>query len=148
MFKKCGTIRSVVLPPQVTEIGEGAFWDCKDLRSVRIMGAASIGASAFFGCKSLEEIYLADGVVSLGRCCFDYLTNVESIFIPASVTEVGLTICSQNDGYSKVPVFLCEAKSRPEGWHKDWHLAYTDMRFGYGTGHDSFHSVKWGQKRK
>ena len=148
MFKKCGTIRSVVLPPQVTEIGEGAFWDCKNLRSVRIMGAASIGASAFFSCKSLEEIYLADGVVSLGRCCFDYLTNVESIFIPASVTEVGRTICSQNDGYSKVPVFLCEAKSRPEGWHKDWHLAYTDMRFGYGTGHDSFHSVKWGQKRK
>lgn len=147
MFSHCMVFRSLVLPPEVTEVGESAFAYCDKLQSVKVLGPASIGGSAFVSCDDLSDIYLADGVVSLGYGCFDFLTNVKSIFIPKSVKEVK-RLSGQNDGSCIAPVFLCEAPSKPSGWLKDWNLAYYDPRFGLGHGYDYYHPVKWGCKRE
>lgn len=146
LFSRSEVLRSLVLPPEVTEVGEHAFAYCDHLQSVKVLGPASIGESAFVSCHDLTDIYLADGVVSLGYGCFDYLTKVESIFIPKSVKEV-LILSRQNDGSCLAPAFLCEAPSKPSGWVKNWNLAYFDPRFGLGYGHDYYHPVKWGAAR-
>jgi hypothetical protein len=140
-------LRSLVLPPSVVEVGDHAFAYCDSLQSVKVLGPAAIGDSAFASCKKLSSIYLADGVVSLGYGCFDFLTKVESIFIPKSV-ERALILSGQNNGSCIAPVFLCAAPSKPSGWVKNWNLSYFDPRFGLGHGHDHFHPVRWGCTRE
>lgn len=145
-FQRNQVLRNVVLPPEVVSIGNSAFAYCENLETVKVLGPADIGSDAFVSCHSLTDIYLADGVVSLGTGCFSFLTRVKSIFIPASVKKVG-RLSSQNDGSCLPPAFLCAAKSRPEGWDKEWNLAYYDPRFGLGCGYDYYHPVKWGCHR-
>lgn len=146
-FKYSEVIRSVVLPPEVVEIGYQAFAYCKKLESVEVQGKASIGRDAFVSCKSLRSIYLADGVSELGSGCFDFLP-FSDIFIPASVKRINGVLSQQNDGWVVGPRFLCEASSRPEGWYEHWHLSYFDPRFGMGHGYDYYHPVEWGVKRE
>ena len=148
MFANSNLLKSVLLPAEVTEIGSNAFFACIKLCNVRIMGAAVVGSSSFACCNNVENIYLADGVVTLESGCFDYIEKTESIFIPASVRTVGYQISSQNDGSCKAPLFRCAAPSRPEGWSDCWNLAHFDRRFGFGTGHDHYHPVEWGQERE
>ena len=146
-FSYSEVIRSVVLPPEVVEVGVSAFAYCERLRKVKVLGPASIGASAFISCDDLSDIYLADGVVSLGTSCFGFLTKVESIFIPLSVTRVN-RISEQNDGYCSAPKFYCAAPSKPSGWDENWNLSYYDPRFGLGHGYDYYHKAYWGSERK
>ena len=147
LFSRSEVLRGLVLPPEVTEVGGHAFAYCDRLQSVKVLGPASIGENAFVSCHDLRDIYLADGVVSLGYGCFDFLTKVKSIFIPKSV-ERALILSSQNNGNCLAPTFFCAAPSKPSGWVKNWNLAYFDPRFGLGNGHDYYHSVKWGCKRE
>lgn len=43
----------------MTEIGNGAFYDCKSLESVVIPGSVTtIGEYAFEGCDNLKEIFI------------------------------------------------------------------------------------------
>lgn len=146
-FQNNDTLESVVLGPEVTVIENDAFRGCKKLRSVKVMGPAVIGESAFSGCKVLEEVYLADGVAELADGVFDWVTTMESVYIPASVQKVG-RISHQNDGSYVAPTFLCEAASKPDGWYKEWNLSYYDPRFGLGHGYDHYHPVNWDCKRK
>ena len=147
MFANSNLLKSVLLPAEVTEISENAFFSCKNLCNVKIMGAAVVGRDSFACCNNVQDIYLADGVETLESGCFDFIEKTESIFIPASVKTVG-RISSQNDASCKAPLFRCAAPSLPEGWHKDWNLAYYDPRFGVGHGHDNYHHVEWGQERE
>lgn len=54
-------LTDVVVPSEITEIGEYSFWGCDSLKSVTIhKGVRSIGYSAFYECKALEEVYIED----------------------------------------------------------------------------------------
>ena len=109
-FKYSEVICSVVLPPEVVEIGCQAFAYCKKLESVEVQGKASIGGDAFVSCKELRSVYLSDGVSELGSGCFDFLP-FSDIFIPASVKHIRGVLSQQNDGWAVGPRFLCEAPS-------------------------------------
>lgn len=147
-FSYSEVLRTLVLPPEVVDIGEHAFAYCDHLQSVKVQGPAVVGRDAFVSCHELSEIELADGVVALETGCFDYLTKVQSIFIPLSVKKVGIEISSQNDGGCVRPAFRCAAPSRPNGWSKHWNLAYYDPRFGMGHGYDYYHPTQWNCKRE
>lgn len=51
-------LHSVVLPITVTEIGAGAFQNCKNLESVIIPGVSVIGEGAFEGCDNLTSLII------------------------------------------------------------------------------------------
>lgn len=146
-FSSSEVLRSVVLPEEVVEVDSRAFQFCDKLKSVKVLGPASIGYSAFSYCEALSDIYLADGVVSLAEGCFDGLKKVESIFIPSSVETAG-RICSlgHEDNYRQ-PRLYCAAPSRPSGWSEVWNLAYFDTQFGFGCGHDFYLPTFWEAKR-
>lgn len=80
----------VVLPKSLKEIGDYAFYDCKNLVSVNIpAGVTSIGNGAFHGCTSLTSITIPNSVTSIGDIAFFECRSLTSITIPNSVTSIG-----------------------------------------------------------
>ena len=85
-----GLKKSLVLPTYVTEIYNGAFYDCSSLKSIEIPNSVtSIGEHAFKGCSSLTSITIPDSVTSIGEYAFYGCSSLKSIEIPNSVTSIG-----------------------------------------------------------
>ena len=108
------SLKGVVIPEEITSIGNNAFQGCKNLASVTFKGAPStitvgnnafqncvklktinlpaakrIGSLAFDGCSSLEELVIKMGTEEIGDYCFRNCTSLKSLRIPESVTVVG-----------------------------------------------------------
>ena len=73
----------------VTSIGEKAFYNCYDLKSVTIPdGVTSIGANAFDYCTNLTSITIPDSVTSIGANAFKNCSKLTSVIIPNRVTSI------------------------------------------------------------
>ena len=76
------TSASYSIPNSVTEIGDGAFSYCTNLKEIAIPdGVTSIGRDAFFDCTSLASIEIPDGVTSIGAYAFNGCTSLASITV-------------------------------------------------------------------
>lgn len=74
------SIISVVIEDGVTEIGNAAFYDCKNLVSVTIPDSVTtIGDKAFKFCKSLVSITLPSSIEGLGISAFACCKNLNSV---------------------------------------------------------------------
>ena len=68
---KVQRVKTVVIEPGVTSIGEYAFYYCTSLTSVTIPdGVTSIWEQAFYGCSSLTSVTIPDSVTSIGGSAF------------------------------------------------------------------------------
>ena len=121
------TLRHLTIPASVTTIMEKAFYSCKNLESVTILGPATIGHDAFSGCKKLREVYLADGVKSLGRNCFSHCESLRTLFIPSSVETIEAFIANQFDKNNLNPTFYCQRLEPANGWDEDWNLTWESI---------------------
>jgi hypothetical protein len=87
------TIRSVVAPITVVDIGEDAFaidetsGAVSQLEKVSACGAETIGSRAFEGCESLRSLSISKAM-QVGDSAASYCTSLESIYLPA-VTNIG-----------------------------------------------------------
>ena len=111
-----GSAEQVTIPAQiddlpVTSIGNCAFRDCANLKSVIIPDSVtSIGDMAFSGCTSLKEIVIPNSVISIGYGAFDYCEHLEVIYIDVvtllreSVKDVIDTIREQNPSCKILPI--------------------------------------------
>ena len=87
-FRGCTGLTSVTIPNGVTSIGDSVFEDCTDLTSVTIPNSVtSIGVYAFYNCKSLTSIAIPDSVTSIDGA-FSGCTSLTSITIPNGVTSI------------------------------------------------------------
>ena len=104
-FCGCFALEQIVLPDNVTSIGESAFRDCFALMSVTLGSAlTSIGDSAFSGCSSLSSIVLPDNVTSIGSGAFESCTSLSSIVLPDKVTKIGAGAFSRCSNLSSITI--------------------------------------------
>ena len=81
-------LKTVVLQPGVTSIGDSAFYDCTALESVTIPdGVLSLGNNSFVGCFALTSITIPDSVTSIPNA-FASCIALTSVMIPDSVTNI------------------------------------------------------------
>ena len=91
-FNNCIYLNSVVLHDGITSIGTGAFYNCTSLRSITLNeGLVEIGSSAFNNCSSLAAIDLPNTLESIGSNAFYNCVSLEGITIPANTGFIGVT---------------------------------------------------------
>ncbi len=106
------SVKTVVIQPGVTSIGDYAFKECRSLTNITIAdgvtrigerafgspllttidipsGVTSIGDHAFYYCSSLKSVTIPEGVTSIGDYAFSGCTSLTSVTIPSTVTSVG-----------------------------------------------------------
>lgn len=85
-FCDCNNLRSVQMP-KVTKLGEGAFDRCINLNSVTMPNVTSIGNNAFEYCDKLSSIDLTN-VTTVGNSAFRQCDALQTVIMP-NVTTVG-----------------------------------------------------------
>ena len=85
-----GNESDVVIPNSVKRIGECAFYNCRNLTSIKIPSiVTSIDYCAFEECRNLSSINIPDSLTWIGRGAFRSCYNLTKIKIPSSVTFIG-----------------------------------------------------------
>lgn len=88
-FLECSNIEEIILPPNVTKIGERCFKGCKNLKSINLPDSIQyIGPSAFSDCERLEEIILPKNIKKINFRTFAGCKRLKKIIIPEGVEEI------------------------------------------------------------
>lgn len=80
-------LEEIILPPKIQNIGEKAFIECVNLKTIKNMESTKLrelNCETFFECKKLTEIILPKSIVSIGQECFsgcEKLTDKSFAFI-------------------------------------------------------------------
>lgn len=89
-FKGCTSLKSMVLPTEITEITNYMFQDCSSIAEIDIHdNINAIGAGAFDGCRKLLSIYIPSKVTQINDYTFRNCESLTAIEIPKDVTHIG-----------------------------------------------------------
>lgn len=81
-------ITEVYLPASVTLIGDYAFRNCSNLKSINLGGTVSIGLYAFKQCTSLNLVNWSNNLTRIGGSAFYGCSALGSAMLPATITTV------------------------------------------------------------
>ena len=106
-FLDCYNLKSLKIPSSVTSIGDHAFYCCYNLSSVTFEENSqleSIGYCAFFYCYNLTSIEIPSGVTSIGERAFEICPKLVEVY---NLSELDLSFDS--DYYHRVELYSAEA---------------------------------------
>lgn len=88
-FAGCGGLKTLLMPPTLSYIGERAFARC-GLPSIEWPASVSeISKGTFSGCYNLKSVTFSGRVREIGESAFENCTALTSIELPESVTAIG-----------------------------------------------------------
>lgn len=98
--------KETFIPYGVTKIGEKAFKDCNNLRTILIPETVEyIDHQAFQGCENLKYLNIPFSVKFIGDSVFDGCKKLRRLYIPDSVKKCHLLRNIQLD-YLRIPISL------------------------------------------
>ena len=127
-FLDCALLTNIVWTKNVNSIGDYAFGRCTSLTSVEIPeGVESYGIEIFDDCTNLKELRVPDSRIGFGikdqlmivrmgeevtslRGTFNGFTNLTTVYLPASLTEIGEN--SFKDCYSLKTVYFAGTEAQ------------------------------------
>ena len=96
VFSRRRDLERITIPASVTEIQQGAFYDCYQLRHVKLLGTDTVVRDgAFEGCVGLEEV---DGFAIVGGQLVNCTREDEELVIPEGVTGINSCDSFGNEG--------------------------------------------------
>ena len=103
-FNNNTTITSVIIPPSVTTIDNGAFYGMTNLTNVTGgENVLSFGNSAFAYCSNLTSVTFHPSVTTIETFAFD-ACGLSSVVIPMTVTTIGTAPFRQNTALTSITV--------------------------------------------
>lgn len=88
-FSNCTNLKSVEIPNTVIKIGEHAFSNCVNLKNIEIPNTITeIGEYAFSYCEGLKNINIPNGIKTIEERTFYNCISLENIEIPHTVTSI------------------------------------------------------------
>lgn len=93
-FWKCSSLKNIIIPASVTEIGSRAFVGCKRLDNLIIKDSVEkselekIGSYAFSNCSRLNNVILPASVTEIGESAFSNCSRLGKFDLPGHVTEI------------------------------------------------------------
>ena len=104
-FYNCTNLQPVTIPGSVTSIGKCAFAYCLNLPSVTIPEkVTSIEESTFLDCHSLQSVTIPGNVNSIRNWVFAHCDKLESVTIPEKVTSIGKGVFKDCTGLTSVTI--------------------------------------------
>lgn len=89
-FVGCCGFSSINIPSSVNSIGRGAFMGCYGLTSITIPdNVTNIGTSAFEECIGLKQTNIPNNLISIEESVWAGCKSLEKVEIPTSVTTIG-----------------------------------------------------------
>ena len=83
-------VTDLIIPENVTRIGNYAFCGCSTIKSLTIPGNVNqIGVNSFMGCIGLTRVVAKEGVASTGTGCFLSCENIKDLILPSSLKKIG-----------------------------------------------------------
>lgn len=107
-FLSATSLKKINIPAALTAIPDTAFAGCTSLSDVdfsKCESLTSIGLRAFKQCK-FTSVTIPEGVTTLGDYAFFGCSLLEYIYIPSSVTSMGLGVCETS---SSIQTIVCKA---------------------------------------
>ena len=103
---KQGSIKKAMIADGVTNVGSGAFKDCRNLKSVSIPDSVTcIEGMAFLNCMSLEDVKIPDNVTRIEGRAFSGCEILSNVVIPKSVTFIGeYAFCNCRRAFTEITI--------------------------------------------
>lgn len=105
---------NVEIPSSIEYVHNGAFFNCKDLKTLIIHdGTLSVDSDTCSDCYNLSLVQLADSIQRLGEGCFSSCFNLKEIVIPHNLVTIEER-CFEKSGLESiiVPGNIIEIESR------------------------------------
>ncbi|MFC2681526.1 MAG: leucine-rich repeat protein [Capnocytophaga leadbetteri] len=90
VFAYCNELSAIEIPNSVNKIGIKAFKGCKSLKSIAIPGSVeTIRGEAFKDCSALANVTLENGIRNIEGNVFQGCSSLTKVVIPNSVRNMG-----------------------------------------------------------
>ena len=89
-FYQCAKLTGITIPEGFTSIPGAEFAYCSSLTSITVPNSVTnIGWAAFYACTSLTNVIIGTNTTSIEGDAFDDCSSLTSVTIPNSVTNIG-----------------------------------------------------------
>ena len=114
IFYGCEKLKSVKIPDGVKSIGASCFAYCSSLESIAFPSKLTVLNNAMFSFSGLKSFTIPPSVREIGHSVFEYCGNLTSMVIPSGVTKLDAYTFSYIDKLQTVtiPASVTEFSSR------------------------------------
>ena len=105
-FSGCTMLTEIVLPEDLTVIGERAFYGCTNLTEITIPdGVTELSSYAFYNCDGLTSLDFLNNVTTIGSYAFAECGGFTELVIPDGIETIGSYAFQNCTGLKEITIF-------------------------------------------